>query len=156
MREEQDTWTDHGPADGVPVTNALPHQRAGAVHRPDRFSRRRASDAADGDRAGQDALMVICTGHDDQRAWLQAALVEDALALMEAAPPVHFRTRWGGQLSVAMTSAGRFGWVSGPRGYAYAPERPGGGAWPAIPDSALAVWEALLPEARALPVAGRP
>lgn len=78
----------------------------------------------------------------------QAALVEDALAVMAAAPPVRFRTRWGGQLSVAMSAAGRFGWVSGPRGYAYAPAQGDGTPWPAIPDSALAVWEALLPEAR--------
>lgn len=79
----------------------------------------------------------------------QAALVEDALALMEAAPPVRFRTRWGGQLSVAMTAAGRFGWTSGPRGYAYAPAQADGRPWPPIPDSALAVWEALCEGARA-------
>lgn len=79
----------------------------------------------------------------------QAALVEDVAAVMAAAPPVRFRTRWGQEMSVAMTSAGRFGWTSGPKGYAYADRHPEGMGWPAIPDSALAVWEALLPEARA-------
>ena len=79
----------------------------------------------------------------------QAALVEDLGAVMAQAPPVRFRTRWGREMSVAMTSAGRFGWTSGPGGYAYATRHPAGMAWPPIPDSVLAVWEALLPSARA-------
>ena len=48
-----------------------------------------------------------------------------------------------------MSAAGAFGWVSDARGYRYAAERPTGGAWPPIPDSVLAVWDALLPGARA-------
>jgi alkylated DNA repair protein (DNA oxidative demethylase) len=79
----------------------------------------------------------------------QAAILEDVLAVMAAAPPLRFRTRWGGEMSVAMTAAGRFGWTSGPRGYAYAERHPEGMAWPPIPDSVLAVWDALCPEARA-------
>lgn len=79
----------------------------------------------------------------------QEAILRDVLAVMEAAPPVRFRTRWGGQMSVAMTAAGRFGWTSGPKGYAYAEAHPEGTPWPPIPDAVLAVWDALLPCARA-------
>ena len=79
----------------------------------------------------------------------QGAILEDVMAVMAAAPPVRFRTRWGSQLSVAMTAAGRWGWTSGPRGYAYAEAQADGRPWPDIPDSVLAVWDALLPEARA-------
>lgn len=79
----------------------------------------------------------------------QRAILEDVLAVMAAAPPLRFRTRWGGEMSVAMTAAGRFGWTAGPRGYAYAERHPEGLPWPPIPDSVLAVWDALCPEARA-------
>ena len=78
----------------------------------------------------------------------QEAMLADILSVMEAAPPFHPVTRWGKAMSVAMTSAGRFGWVSARRGYRYEPRHPGGFAWPPIPPSVLAVWEAVAPGAR--------
>ncbi len=43
-------------------------------------------------------------------------------------------------MSVAMTSAGRLGWVSDRRGYRYERQHPSGVPWPPIPPSALEVW----------------
>jgi len=55
----------------------------------------------------------------------------------------------GKPMSVRMTSAGRFGWMTDRSGYRYAPAHPNGTPWPAIPASLRAIWAALLPEARA-------
>jgi alkylated DNA repair protein (DNA oxidative demethylase) len=47
-------------------------------------------------------------------------------------------------MSVAMTSAGGFGWVTDRKGYRYEPAHPDTGApWPPIPESVLAVWRAV-------------
>lgn len=79
----------------------------------------------------------------------QEAMLRDVLRVQEAAPPFHPVTRWGKAMSVAMTSAGAFGWVSDRRGYRYEARHPSGLPWPPIPDSVLAVWEAVAPDARA-------
>lgn len=79
----------------------------------------------------------------------QEALLADVLRVMEAAPPFHPMTRWGKAMSVAMTSAGRFGWYSDRRGYRYEERHPSGASWPPIPPSVLTVWEAVAPGARA-------
>lgn len=78
----------------------------------------------------------------------QEALLAEVLAVMAAAPPVHPVTRWGKPMSVAMTSAGRFGWISDRRGYRYEPRQPSGEPWPPIPSLALEVWRAVAPGAR--------
>ena len=79
----------------------------------------------------------------------QEAMLADVLGVMQAAPPFHPVTRWGKAMSVAMTSAGRFGWYSDRRGYRYEARHPSGEPWPPIPASVLAVWEAVAPGARA-------
>ena len=79
----------------------------------------------------------------------QDEMLAEVLGVMEAAPPFHPVTRWGKAMSVAMTSAGRFGWYSDRRGYRYEPRHPSGVPWPPIPASVLAVWEAVAPGARA-------
>ena len=71
----------------------------------------------------------------------QKAIVADILRVMAAAPPVHPMTPWGKPMSVAMTSAGRYGWTSGRGGYRYAPAQPDGTPWPAVPRTVLAVWD---------------
>jgi alkylated DNA repair protein (DNA oxidative demethylase) len=43
-------------------------------------------------------------------------------------------------MSVRMTAAGRFGWITDRRGYRYEPVQPSGAAWPPIPASVLSVW----------------
>ena len=78
----------------------------------------------------------------------QAAMVGDLRVVVRAAPFFAPVTRRGQALSVRMTSAGRFGWVSDRRGYRYEPRHPSGLPWPPIPASVLAVWRAVVPEAR--------
>jgi alkylated DNA repair protein (DNA oxidative demethylase) len=79
----------------------------------------------------------------------QRRLLAEVLAVMEEAPPLRHATR-AGPMSVAMTSAGSWGWVASARGYGYAPRHPGTGRpWPPIPPGALALWAAVVPWARA-------
>lgn len=74
----------------------------------------------------------------------QEAMVADLRAVAGEAPFLRPMTAWGKPMSVQMTSAGRLGWVTDRRGYRYEPRHPGTGeAWPAIPDSTLAVWHAV-------------
>ncbi len=73
----------------------------------------------------------------------QTALAADLRAVAEVAPMFHPVTRWGKQMSVKMTSAGRVGWFSDRRGYRYEPRHPSGDPWPPIPASVLSVWRAV-------------
>lgn len=73
----------------------------------------------------------------------QAALVEDLRAVVAAAPLFSPMTPYGRPMSVRMTSAGRFGWVTDRRGYRYSETHPAGGAWPAIPEAVLDIWRAV-------------
>ncbi|MBY6201547.1 alpha-ketoglutarate-dependent dioxygenase AlkB [Maritalea mobilis] len=70
----------------------------------------------------------------------QVALVEDLRRVVQAAPLFHPVTARGKQMSVRMTSAGDYGWVSDRRGYRYERQHPQGMAWPPIPSIALRVW----------------
>lgn len=70
----------------------------------------------------------------------QVALLEDIRTVAKAAPLIRPVTPWGKPMSVAMTSAGRVGWVTGKGGYRYEAEQPRGGDWPTIPATALAIW----------------
>jgi DNA oxidative demethylase len=70
----------------------------------------------------------------------QGMLVEDIRAVAAAAPLFRPVTRWGKEMSVRMTSAGRCGWVSDRRGYRYAERHPSGCSWPPIPERVLAIW----------------
>ena len=74
----------------------------------------------------------------------QAALVGDLRAVVAAAPLFAPVTPWGKPMSVRMTSAGRYGWVTDRRGYRYADRHPAGGDWPPIPASVLAIWRDLV------------
>ena len=78
----------------------------------------------------------------------QAALVADLRAVARAAPFLTPETRGGRKMSVRMTAAGRFGWVSDRGGYGYAPQHPSGVPWPPIPPALLALWQAVVPAAR--------
>lgn len=73
----------------------------------------------------------------------QTALVADLRAVVAAAPLFSPMTPYGRPMSVRMTSAGRFGWVSDRRGYRYSETHPAGGAWPPIPERILEIWRAV-------------
>lgn len=73
----------------------------------------------------------------------QQEMVADIREVARQAPFFHPETRWGKKMSVRMTSAGAVGWISDRHGYRYEAVHPGGGAWPAIPESVLAVWRAV-------------
>ena len=88
----------------------------------------------------------ILPGHLDRAA--QAALVHDLRDVARTAPLFSPQTPNGGAMTVRMTSAGRYGWVSDRSGYRYATHHPGGMAWPAIPDSVLTLWRALVSDTR--------
>ncbi|MGC9417395.1 MAG: alpha-ketoglutarate-dependent dioxygenase AlkB family protein [Rhodovulum sp.] len=90
---------------------------------------------------------MVVRGVEVHSGWLdpgaQRAMVADLRAVVAAAPLFQPETRWGRKMSVRMTSAGRYGWVSDRRGYRYEPRHPSGVAWPPIPPSVLAVWDAI-------------
>ena len=73
----------------------------------------------------------------------QAALLEDLRAVVRAAPLVAPVTPGGRPMSVRMTAAGRFGWITDRQGYRYADRHPSGVPWPPIPAAVLAVWAAV-------------
>ena len=85
--------------------------------------------------------------------WLDRAaqdrLVCDLRRVIAAAPLFAPITRFGRPMSVRMTSAGRFGWYADAKGYRYVERHPDGSIWPDIPQSVLAIWQALCPKARA-------
>ncbi|MBL3550940.1 alpha-ketoglutarate-dependent dioxygenase AlkB family protein [Rhodovulum sulfidophilum] len=79
----------------------------------------------------------------------QAGIMAEIAAVMSAAPPVQPETRFGRKMSVRMTSAGKYGWVSDRRGYRYETRHPSGVAWPPIPAPVLALWHRVTGLARA-------
>lgn len=83
----------------------------------------------------------IRKGHVDRPA--QETLVSDLRDVIRAAPLFSPQTPYGKPMSVRMTSAGRFGWVSDRKGYRYDRQHPTGVDWPPIPDSVLAIWDAV-------------
>ena len=70
----------------------------------------------------------------------QEAIVQSIRSIVAAAPLFSPMTPYGKPMSVQMTSAGRFGWVSDRTGYRYSEAHPRGTAWPAIPASILDIW----------------
>lgn len=73
----------------------------------------------------------------------QRSLLEDLRKLVARAPLFVPTTSRGQEMSVRMTSAGRFGWVSDKGGYRYQETHPRGMAWPAIPDTVMDIWRAV-------------
>ncbi|WP_439648161.1 alpha-ketoglutarate-dependent dioxygenase AlkB family protein [Celeribacter halophilus] len=70
----------------------------------------------------------------------QGRLVDDLRAVVREVPLFHPVTPSGKPMSVRMTSAGQFGWITDVRGYRYSKAHPSGQGWPAIPEMALKVW----------------
>lgn len=78
----------------------------------------------------------------------QQAIVDDLRAVVARAPLFSPMTPYGKRMSVRMTSAGKYGWVSDRSGYRYAPRHPEGDDWPPIPVRVLDVWARLIGAAR--------
>jgi alkylated DNA repair protein (DNA oxidative demethylase) len=91
--------------------------------------------------------VALWRGHLSRAA--QEAMVADLRGVVAAAPLVAPVTPGGKAMTVRMTAAGRFGWVTDRRGYRYEPVHPDGMAWPPIPESVLAVWREVTGLARA-------
>lgn len=79
----------------------------------------------------------------------QIVMVEALRDVVRAAPLFSPMTPWGKPMSVRMTSAGRYGWVSDRGGYRYAARHPSGKPWPPIPDCVTRVWRDLVSADRA-------
>ncbi len=78
----------------------------------------------------------------------QAALLDDIRAVVRAAPLVRPVTPGGRAMSVRMTAAGEFGWITDRAGYRYERCHPSGVPWPPIPARVRAIWEAVAGTAR--------
>ncbi len=74
----------------------------------------------------------------------QQEIVEALRPVLKAAPLFSPQVPSGGQMSVRMTSAGKFGWFSDASGYRYAEIHPKGQIWPDIPAPILTLWETLV------------
>ncbi|RBI77574.1 alpha-ketoglutarate-dependent dioxygenase AlkB [Roseovarius sp. TE539] len=73
----------------------------------------------------------------------QQALLEELREAASQAPLFVPETPRGRRMSVRMTAAGKYGWVSDRRGYRYEPRHPAGGEWPSIPARVLEIWQAV-------------
>lgn len=78
----------------------------------------------------------------------QRDLVVALRQVVAAAPLFSPVTPSGRKMSVRMTSAGRYGWVSDRGGYRYATRHPNGAPWPPIPDQVLSIWQDLVSDQR--------
>ena len=70
----------------------------------------------------------------------QHILLGQVRDVVRLAPLFRPQTPQGKKMSVRMTSAGEFGWISDQNGYRYERKHPKGMDWPAIPQVALDVW----------------
>ena len=98
--------------------------------------------------SGQSVASTLCRrGVDFWQPWLspedQQEMLADIRAVAARAPLFVPVTPSGKTMSVRMTAAGRFGWVTDKAGYRYEPRHPQGMDWPPIPPSVLDVWTAL-------------
>ncbi|MBP0483096.1 alpha-ketoglutarate-dependent dioxygenase AlkB family protein [Sagittula salina] len=72
----------------------------------------------------------------------QDRIIADVRDVLRQAPLFRPRTRRG-PMSVRMSAAGEYGWISDTKGYRYEPNHPDGQPWPAIPGSIRALWDDL-------------
>ncbi len=78
----------------------------------------------------------------------QADLVAALRDVAAQAPLFSPVTASGKAMSVRMTSAGSYGWVSDRSRYRYAAAHPDGQSWPAIPSAVLGIWRDLVSDLR--------
>ncbi len=73
----------------------------------------------------------------------QTEVLDAVRQVVRKAPLVQPVTPRGQPMSVRMTAAGEFGWITDRNGYRYAPLHPNGTSWPPIPEPVLKVWQDL-------------
>ncbi|WP_259989864.1 alpha-ketoglutarate-dependent dioxygenase AlkB [Sulfitobacter sp. S190] len=83
----------------------------------------------------------IRPGHLDLAA--QRDLLGAVREVVAKAPFFRPDTPYGKKMSVRMTAAGTYGWLSDKSGYRYVPNHPRGTPWPDIPPQVLKVWSDL-------------
>ncbi|MGY3438175.1 MULTISPECIES: alpha-ketoglutarate-dependent dioxygenase AlkB family protein [unclassified Marinovum] len=79
----------------------------------------------------------------------QVEMLDALRGVLQVAPFYRPVTPGGRQMSVRMSAAGEFGWVTDRTGYRYERRHPDGMAWPPIPEQILQLWQDVAPEARA-------
>lgn len=88
--------------------------------------------------------VLRCRGFEIRKGYLDRPAQEEMVAavreIVRVAPLVRPETRFGQKMSVRISAAGEFGWVSDRRGYRYERYHPSGVAWPAIPEGVLQIW----------------
>lgn len=98
------------------------------------------------------AEVIQLRGFDIHKGYLdrpaQEQLRDRLREVARAAPFFAPVTPRGRPMSVRMTAAGKYGWVTDRRGYRYEPRHPDGMPWPPIPEEVLAIWLALAGTAR--------
>lgn len=78
----------------------------------------------------------------------QTELVDRLRDVIRDAPFYQPVTPGGRKMSVSMSAAGQYGWVTGRKGYRYEPRHPAGTPWPPIPSTVLRIWRDVAPDAR--------
>ncbi|MEM9393957.1 MAG: alpha-ketoglutarate-dependent dioxygenase AlkB [Pseudomonadota bacterium] len=71
----------------------------------------------------------------------QEELLELVRKIVRRAPLYQPEMRSGRKMSVRMSAAGDFGWISDKKGYRYATSHPSGRPWPPIPAPILKLWD---------------
>lgn len=95
---------------------------------------------------------LTIAGFDIHKSYLepdaQKAILHDVRSIARAAPLMQLITPGGRKMSVQMTAAGDYGWLTDRQGYRYAPLHPNGKSWPPIPDTIMKIWYDLCAGAR--------
>lgn len=78
----------------------------------------------------------------------QQQIVDAVRSVVKKAPLFAPVTPRGKPMSVRMSAAGEFGWITDRQGYRYARRHPEGMAWPAIPRPILDIWRSVSGVAR--------
>lgn len=98
---------------------------------------------------GKDVSVTIfkVSGFEIHKDYLDAPAQSDVLEsirdVVRLAPLFAPETPRGQKMSVRMTAAGAFGWISNRNGYRYEPLHPQGTSWPPIPKTVLQIWQDL-------------
>lgn len=91
--------------------------------------------------------LLRIAGFDIHKGYLDAAEQKALVVLLREvackAPFFAPVTPRGKPMSVRMTAAGDYGWITDSKGYRYSATHPDGQSWPPIPEPVLRIWRAL-------------